>query len=103
MELAIQFEQFTSAVSALEKRVDSQGQIIDSLADLHNDITDWAVNTEHESAALEVMAILEQYIQHASKAAGTVNPTGVTETSKNDIVVNARSRQAGLDCRQMGQ
>lgn len=50
-------------VGALEIHAANQALLIDKLADLHNDLTDWATNTEHEQAALEVMAILELYVQ----------------------------------------
>lgn len=40
----------------------SQAAMLDLTFDLHNDLTQWAVNTEHNDAALEVMAILEQYV-----------------------------------------
>lgn len=50
-------------ISALEIHAASQTLLLDKLADLHNDLTDWATNTPHEEAALEVMGILEMYVQ----------------------------------------
>lgn len=42
-------------------RLAAQGAMLDRTFDLHNDLTDWATNTEHDEAAMEVMAILDQY------------------------------------------
>jgi hypothetical protein len=35
--------------------------MLDRVLDLHNDLTDWATNTEHSDAAREIMEILERY------------------------------------------
>lgn len=67
MHLATDLEQLVCGVTALELRADKQRIILDGLADLHNDLTDWATNTEHETAALEVMAILEQHVQKTTR------------------------------------
>jgi hypothetical protein len=70
MALASELRDVAAQIGVLEQRANVQAVVIDHLADLHNDLTDWATNTEHEQAALEVMSILEQYIQK-SKATGT--------------------------------
>jgi hypothetical protein len=38
------------------------------MMDLHNDLNEWAVNTEHDRAAEEVMAILDQYLAKVQQA-----------------------------------
>lgn len=61
MPLAPRLRALVVEVSSLEEKCENQSKLLDSVLDLHNDLTDWATNTEHSEAAMEVMAILEQY------------------------------------------
>lgn len=63
MPIAPQLKALITEVSALEARAENQANMLDSTFDLHNAITDWATNTEHSDAAMEVMAILEQFVR----------------------------------------
>jgi hypothetical protein len=48
-------------ISSLEEKANNQSEMLDRVLDLHNDLTDWATNTEHSDAAREIMEILERY------------------------------------------
>lgn len=73
MTIAPRLRQLALEVSRMERHATQQSQLLDSLFDLHNDLTDWAVNTEHEEAALEVMAILEKYVRKAKKGSSDLS------------------------------
>lgn len=60
--LAPAVESLLAAVKNADSMMSSQRTLLDRTFDLHNDLTDWATNTEHTEAALEVMAILEKYV-----------------------------------------
>lgn len=65
--LAPQIRQLAYDVARIETQSVKQQQMLNAVFDLHNDLTDWATNTEHEEAALEVMAILEIYAKKVAK------------------------------------
>lgn len=65
--LAPQLRQIALDVARIETQTVKQAQMLNSVMDMHNDLTDWATNTEHTEAGLEVMAILETYVQKAAK------------------------------------
>jgi len=50
------------SVSDLELKLAGRTEILDCMMDLHNELNVWAVNTEHDQASQEVMAILDQYL-----------------------------------------
>lgn len=47
-------------VSDVELKLAARNGMLDAMMDMHNDLNRWAVNTEHDQAAEEVMAILDQ-------------------------------------------
>jgi hypothetical protein len=49
-------------VSDIELKLSARNGMLDAMMDLHNDLNGWAVNTEHDQAAEEVMAIVDQYL-----------------------------------------
>ena len=61
--LAPQLEQLLSAARAQDAAVTAQRAMLDKKLDLFNDLTDWAANTKHGEAAVEVTQILEKYAQ----------------------------------------
>lgn len=61
MKLAPRFEELLGELMLIEGSMDTQRAMLDHTFDLHNDLTDWAVNTGHSEAADEVLAILERY------------------------------------------
>lgn len=65
--LAPQLRQIALDIARMESQSANQAQMLNSVMDLHNDLTDWATNTEHTEAGLEVMAILETYIKKVVK------------------------------------
>lgn len=72
MAIAPQVQAFAEQVATLETRLAVREQMLTRLMDLHNDLLDWAVNTEHAEAAMEVGAILETYIKKAADKTVTV-------------------------------
>lgn len=63
MPIAPRLRALVVEISALEVKCNNQSTLIDCTLDLHNELTDWATNTEHGDAAMEVMAILEKFAQ----------------------------------------
>lgn len=61
MKLAPRFEELLGELSLIEGSMDAQRVMLDHTFDLHNHLTEWAVNTDHEQAAKEVLAILERF------------------------------------------
>jgi len=66
--LSDQLRSLCLAVSDVELRLAGRSEILDCMMDLHNDLNEWAVNTEHDRAAEEVMAILDQYLAKVQQA-----------------------------------
>ena len=62
-------------LSALEAHVKSMSTMLDRVLDLHNDLTDWATNTDDEKSAMEVMGILEMYVQKAPNSSNVTVST----------------------------
>lgn len=60
--LASQLRTLALGVAATEARSENQQALLDKTMDLHNDLTDWACNTEHTEAAAEIMELLERYV-----------------------------------------
>lgn len=85
MQIAPQLEEFARRVRIIEKAAGSNAVMLDTVMDLYNDLTEWATSTEHDEAAMEVMAILEQYVQK-SKANSEAIANGVPA----DIVAEQR-------------
>lgn len=63
MHLASQLRSLALSVSDAELKLAGRTEILDCMMDLHNDLNRWSVNTDHEIAAQEVTAILDQYLQ----------------------------------------
>lgn len=61
MLLAQELRSLVVSVAHTEAQNAHRITMLDGVFDLFNDLTDWATNTEHGDAALEVMSILEQY------------------------------------------
>lgn len=68
MHVADQLRTLALSVSDVELKLAGRSEILDCMMDLHNDLNDWAVNTEHDAAADEVMAILDQYLLKVQQA-----------------------------------
>lgn len=68
MHLADRLRSLALEVSDVELRLAGRTEILDCMMDLHNDLNQWAVNTTHEAAAEEVMAILDRYLEAVSRA-----------------------------------
>jgi hypothetical protein len=77
--LAPQAKAFLEDLQRLENHSHSQTILLDGYADLHNELTDWATNTEYSEAADEVMAILEGYLQRSRPE--TQSPQKMTAAS----------------------
>lgn len=75
MHLASQLRALALSVSDAELKLAGRTEILDCMMDLHNELTRWSVNTEHDSAAAEVMAIVDQYLVKVQQA-------GLTTTKK---------------------
>lgn len=59
--IAPHLESLMIQAQAMDRQNVARAEMLDRTFDLHNDLTDWATDTEHGGAALEVMAILEKY------------------------------------------
>lgn len=59
--IAPQIRALLDQAEATDLHAASCTEMLDATFDLHNDLTDWACNTEHATAAAEVMEILEKY------------------------------------------
>ncbi len=60
-DLGTQLRSLAVEAEAIEARSNRRGMLLDQSMDLHNDLTDWACNTEYVDAAAEITAILEKY------------------------------------------
>lgn len=76
MHLGTSLRSLSIEVSDVELKLAARNVMLDAMMDLHNDLNDWAVNTDHGQAAEEVMVILDQYIENARMA-------GCPTTQKN--------------------
>lgn len=63
MSLASDLHNMADQIERQERRLTSASTLLDNLADFYNELTEWTTNTEHSAAAMQVMAILEQYVQ----------------------------------------
>lgn len=72
MPIAPRLRALIVEISAIEDKCENQSEMLDHVLDLHNDLTDWATNTEHSDAAMEVMAILERYARPKASRLKTV-------------------------------
>lgn len=72
-------------LSELEKQFEAQRTMLNSVLDLHNDLTDWATDAADERSATEVMGILEMYVQK-SKVKGSRTTTA---SNSSDVTVSA--------------
>lgn len=59
--LAPQLEEIITIARDQDEALVSQRLMLDRTFDLHNDLTDWAADTQHAEAAAQIMAILEKY------------------------------------------
>ena len=60
MHLGQSLRSLALGVSDLELKLAARNGMLDAMMDMHNDLNRWAVDTEHDQAAQEVMAILDQ-------------------------------------------
>lgn len=67
MHLSDQLRALALGVADVELKLEARSAILDVMMDLHNDLNEWAVNTEHDAAAQEVMTILDQFLDAASR------------------------------------
>jgi hypothetical protein len=75
VHLASQLRSLALAVSDVELKLAGRSEILDCMMDLHNDLTQWSVDTEHGKAAEEVMAIVDEYLLRVQKAGLTASTT----------------------------
>lgn len=60
-DLGTQLRSLAVEAEALEAKSNRRGMLLDRSMDLHNELTDWACNTDHADAAEEVTRILDKY------------------------------------------
>jgi DNA-binding FadR family transcriptional regulator len=64
--LSSQLRSLAIQVAEHERQASASSNMLDTTFDLHNELTNWICNTDHDEAAEEVSKILEAHL-HRSK------------------------------------